>query len=610
MPPVEKPSLQRRLRLGLGAIAAALALLAVAAVAALDHLGGAVEVILRENYASTVLCEQMKEALERQDAAALFAATGRRDIAGPMLAHNREGFSRALAGEEANITVPGEGALVREIRERYAAYQRDVDRVLALPEAELTAAYFGVLMPQFDALRDRIEQVRHLNQAAMEAADREAKRLSRSTVQAALVVSVGAVILAAWLAFWLPRSFLRPLRSLTVSATAIGEGHLDVRVEEPATLELATLANAFTVMTERLRAYRDSSLGELLAAKDLARSTLECMVDPVLVLDGEGGVHLGNEAAERAFALRMGSAEELREAGLEVPEELAAARDRALESGAPVLPQSLSEAVRRGDRHYLVRAVPLAASPKGRPAALVIAQDVTRFRRIDELKSDMVATVSHEFKTPLTSLRMATHMLLEDSTGPLNEPQRELVTVARDDTERLRSMVEELLDVVRIEAEAGALHKVPVEPRALLDEVADAHRAIARGKGVLLEVEPAESGAVEVDPERLGIALANLVANAVRHTPEGGHVRLRASRREGALRIEVADEGEGIAADVLPRIFDRAFTRARQGRRHGLGLSIAREIALQHGGEIQVQSEVGKGSVFALVVPAPGGDKG
>lgn len=598
-----KPSLQRRLRLGLGAIALALSLIAVAAVASLSRLGGAVEVILRENYASTVLCERMKEALTRQDAAALFAASGRRDIAAPMLAQNREAFARALAGEEANLTEPGEDALVKEIRGRYAAYQRDVDRVLDLPEGEVSAAYFGVLLPQLEPLRDRIEEVRHLNQAAMEAADREAKRLSRRTVNAALGVSVAAVILAAWLALWLPRALLRPLQALTRSATAIGEGNLDGRVEDPSIEELSTLAGAFAVMTQRLRAYRDSSLGELLAAKDLARSTLECMVDPVLVLDRAGGVHLCNEAAESAFALRVGSAEELRAARLDVPEELADARDRALQSGAPVLPQSLSESVRRADRHYLVRAVPLAAPQKGLPAALVIAQDVTRFRRIDELKSDMVATVSHEFKTPLTSLRMATHLLLEDSTGPLNEPQRELVTTARDDTERLRSMVEELLDVVRIEAEAGALHRIAVEPALILEEVAEAHRAIARGKGVLLEVEASEGGAVEVDPERLGIAVANLVANAVRHTPEGGHVRLRAARAGESLRIEVADEGEGIAAEVLPRIFDRAFTRARKGPRHGLGLTIAREIAMQHGGEIQVQSEVGKGSVFALVVP-------
>jgi signal transduction histidine kinase len=607
-----KPSLKTRLRVGFAAIAAALALLAVAAVVSLDRLGGAVATILRENYDSTVLCEQMKEALERQDSAALFAATGRRDIAAPMLAKNREGFARALRAEDANVTVPGEGELVREIHGRYEAYLRAVDRALSLPEEEQQAAYFGELLPAFTALKDRVESVLRLNQATMEAADRDAKRLARRTVDGALGVSLGAVLFVVWFAYRLPRAIMRPLDALTRSATAVGEGRLDVTLEEPETAELALLAAAFTLMTQRLRVYRDCSLGELLAAKDLARSTLEGMVDPVLVLDADGGVLLANEAAERTFALRTGSAEELCEAAVAVPEALAVARDRALGSGAPVLPKSLSEAVRHRvegvDRHYLLRALPLAAPPGGRPSALVVAQDVTRLHRIDELKNDMVATVSHEFKTPLTSLRMATHLLLEANTGPLNEAQHELVTTARDDTERLRAMVEELLDVVRIEAEAGALHRVAIQPRVLLGEVAEAHRAIARDKGVTIEVEaPAELEPAHVDAERLSIALANLVANAVRHTAPGGHVRLRAAAAGRGLRLEVADDGEGIGPESLPRIFERAFSAATEGggeRRHGLGLTIAREIVLQHGGEIRVASDRGMGTTFSLVLPA------
>jgi signal transduction histidine kinase len=607
----DKPSLLRRIRLGFGAIAIAFALLSIAAVASLDRLGGAIATILRDNYATVILCEQMKEALERQDSAALFAANGRRDIADPVLSANRVRFAEALAAEERNITVPGEGELVREIRSGYDAYLRDVDAALALPEREGQAVYFRDLLPQFTTLKDRVQRVLRLNQAAMEAADRDAKQLARHTVNAALAVSIAAVILVMWLAVRLPRAIARPLASLTRSATAIGEGNLDVAVDAPETAELSVLANAFAVMTQRLRIYRDSSLGELLAAKDLARSTIEGMLDPVVVLDGEGGVHLANEAAEEAFSVRIGSAEELRDAGIVVPEELATARDAALRSGAPVLPQSLSEAVHRreggGDRHYLVRAIPLAPAPKGKPSALVVAQDVTRFRRIDDLKSDMVATVSHQFKTPLTSLRMATHLLLEPATGALNESQHELVTTARDDTERLRAMVEELLDVVRIETEAGALHRVPVEPAGLLYEVADAHRALARDKGVALEVDGgAQIGAVSVDPERLAIALANLVSNAIRHTPPGGRVTLRAAREGDALRIAVGDTGEGISPESLPRIFDRSFTTSSADggpRRHGLGLTIAREIVLQHGGELLAASEPGKGSVFTLVLP-------
>jgi PAS domain S-box-containing protein len=609
-----KASLHTRLRFGLGAIAVALALLSAAAVLGLNRLGGAIETILKENYASVVACEQMKESLERLDSAAQFAGSGREDIARPMLREHRRAFAAAFAAEAANITIPGEGELVRDIEARYRSYGERVDRVLALPQDERQARYFGELLPAFTTLKDLIQSVLQLNQDHMVSADRAAKALAVRTVNTALAVSAAAVLFTAWFAFWLPRVIVRPVEAMTRTVAAIGEGNLAVSVEGPGVEELEPLAEAFNKMLVRLRAYRDSSLGELLAAKDLARATLECMLDPVVVFDREGGVRLANEAAEEAFGLRVGSADELRQADVKAPPELEAARDRVLATNAPVLPRSLSEAMRwrapsgeHGERHYLVRAAPLHASQEGEAAAIVVAQDVTRFHRIDELKSDMVATVSHEFKTPLTSLRMATHLLLEPGTGPLTESQQELVTTARDDTERLRAMVEDLLDVVRIESEAGALHRVPVEPFGLLCEVADAHRTVAKDKGVRLNVASTiPQGLVSVDPERISIALANLVSNAVRHTPAGGEVRLGATRDERSLRIEVADDGEGIAPGDLSSIFDRppASNGGTEGTpRHGLGLTIAREIVLRHGGELYATSEPGKGSVFTLVLP-------
>ncbi len=620
-PPLEKagptslprprgPSLRGRLRGGFALVAVACALLAAAAVASLDRLGGAIATLLRENYASVIACEQMKEALERQDSAALFDASGRRDIAEPILAVQRRAFAEALAVEERNITVPGEAELVRDIRAGVADYERRVDEARTLPEGARQDAYFRELLPRFTAIKDKVQSTLRLNQEAMERADRDAKLLARRTVNAAIAVSLAMIVFLAWFAVRLLRSIDAPLGALRRSAIAIGEGNLDVHVAEPDVVELRALAQTFNRMAERLRAYRESSLGELLAAKDVARATLEGMLDPVVVVEAGGGVVLANEAAELAFAVRIGSAEELREAGVELPEELARARDQALESGAPVLPRSLSEAVRRRaegtERYYLVRALPLRAAPGEEPRVVVVAQDVTRFRRIDDLKSDMVATVSHELKTPLTSLRMATHLLLEPMTGSLTEAQTELVTTARDDTERLRAMVEDLLDVVRIEGEAGALRRAPVDVAPLLHEVEGAHRSLARDKGVELSVEA--DGVVEpvsADRERLSIALANLVSNAIRHTPAGGSVKLRARSGEGALRVEVADTGEGIDPKILPRIFDRSFTTASggAGRRHGLGLAIAREIALQHGGEVHAESTLGKGSVFSISIP-------
>jgi NtrC-family two-component system sensor histidine kinase KinB len=400
---------------------------------------------------------------------------------------------------------------------------------------------------------------------------------------------------------------VRPVQRLADAARAVGGGDLDLAIADPGVRELAPLAEAFRRMVEKLRVYRQSSLGELLAAKDLANATVQCLLDPMVVLERDGTVLLTNEAATRTFGIEAGDAPAAAGNGA-LGHVFGPARERALATGAVVAPGNLAGATRwrdrLGERYFQVRAVPLRAeSDDGR--VIVVAQDVTRLNRIDRLKSDMVATVSHEFKTPLTSLRMATHLLLEAGTGPLTEAQREVVTTARDETERLRALVDELLDLVRIESEAGVLHRVSVEVDQLLRAVVEGHRAIAAGKGVALDIEA--HGAllpVRVDPEKLGIVLANLVANAIRHTPAGGRVSLGAETDAAVLRVVVRDSGDGVMPGDLARLMERSTTRGGyEGAWRGLGLTIAQEIVLQHGGEIVAESVIGQGSVFTVLIP-------
>lgn len=603
------PSLRARLRGGLVGLAVVVAVLALLATSALGRLGNAVSTILRENYQSVLYCNRMQEALEREDSAALFAAAGQREIAARLLSDHRVAFRKALKDEAGNVTLPGEGDLVRRLEKDYGDYERAVDRVLALPEGAQTKAYFDDLLPRFSALKAVVREIGAMNQAHMEEADRQAKRLSSRTLQLATLIGSLVVFFAVWLAVWLPRVLIRPVDELSRAAHQIGEGNLEVAVPETEIRELSTLADAFRLMLERLRAYRASSLGELLAAKDLANSTVSCMLDPVVVFGVGGEILLTNQAAERAFGLQPGTAEELRSLEVEVPEALAQARDLVLGRKEAALPQTLSEAMRwvgaEGERFYLVRAAPLQSEDEV-TGAVVLAQDVTRFRRIDELKSDVVATVSHQFKTPLTSLRMATHMLLEPNVGALSEAQTELVTTARDETERLRAMVDELLDLVRIEAEAGTIKRRPVDARALLSSVADAHRSVAQAKGVALDALVSEGlPSFEGDAERLSIVLSNLVSNAIRHTRSGGSVTLLARGSNGRVELAVRDTGEGIPESEQRRIFERAVTLANEPARdrHGLGLTIAREIAVQHGGDIRVQSQPGAGSEFVVSLP-------
>jgi len=236
----------------------------------------------------------------------------------------------------------------------------------------------------------------------------------------------------------------------------------------------------------------------------------------------------------------------------------------------------------------------------------VVLTDVTRFRLLDQLKSDLVATVSHELKTPLTVVRLAVHILLEEAVGPLTPKQTELLIDARDNAERLLALIEQLLSLARLQQTKDRTAVRPEDPVELLRHAADGVRPRAEDKHIELEVIPGEPLApVAVDPERIGQALGNLLNNAVTYTPPGGKVTLSASAGGGRVVLTVADTGVGIPPDYLPHVFDRFFRIPGQSDEAGtgLGLAIVKEIVTAHNGDVTCESEPGRGTTFRITLP-------
>jgi signal transduction histidine kinase len=233
---------------------------------------------------------------------------------------------------------------------------------------------------------------------------------------------------------------------------------------------------------------------------------------------------------------------------------------------------------------------------------------VTRFRLLDQVKSDLVATASHELKTPLTSVRLALHLLLEEAVGPLTPKQTELLLDARDNAERLLAMVNNLLDLARLEGGRKHLDLEPEAPATLLRAAAEALRPRADDKGVAVAVEAADDlPAVAVDVQRLEHALGNLLDNALAYTERGGRITLSAAADDGRVTLAVADTGVGIPPEHLPHVFERFFRIPGRGSGGtGLGLAIVREIVTAHGGTVTCESRPGEGTVFRIRLPAVG----
>ncbi|MGZ3458705.1 MAG: ATP-binding protein, partial [Archangium sp.] len=405
---------------------------------------------------------------------------------------------------------------------------------------------------------------------------------------------------------------LRPVSVLSQAVQRLGRGDLATRAVVEGRDEIAQLARDFNTMAEALQRYRQSSLGELLQAQSSSQAAIDSLPDPVVVFGMEGSVLNVNRAAEEVLRLSVeGNGGALGQVAPEVRAVLERVRSHVLGGKGPYLPQGYEESVRvaapEGDRWLLPRGSPVYGEAGGVVGATVLLQDVTRLRRFDELKNDLVATVAHEFRTPLTSLRMAIHLCTEGVAGPITEKQADLLYAAREDCERLQGIVDDLLDLSRLRSGRLVLEVRPVSTEAVLEAAIAPHRVAADEKGVRLSSARApELEQVAADPERLQLVLSNLVANAVRHTSHGGEVTVRARREGERVRFEVADTGEGIAPEHQQRVFEKFYRvpgAATGGA--GLGLSIAQEIVQAHGGEMGLSSQPGLGSTFWFTLPRP-----
>ncbi|MEO2088301.1 MAG: HAMP domain-containing sensor histidine kinase, partial [Gemmataceae bacterium] len=230
----------------------------------------------------------------------------------------------------------------------------------------------------------------------------------------------------------------------------------------------------------------------------------------------------------------------------------------------------------------------------------------------DEFKSDLVATASHELKTPLAGLRLAVHLLLEEAVGPLTDKQTELLVDARENTERLVKIVDHLLALARLEQGREPVTLRQEDPAGLLRAAAERVGPLAAGRTLVVDAA-AGLPPIAADADRIGHALDNLLVNAVAYTDPGGRITLTARPADGGrIELAVADTGVGIPTDHLPHVFDKFFRIPGQtrGQGTGLGLAIVREVVAAHDGNITCESEPGRGTTFRITLPAWAGRAG
>jgi NtrC-family two-component system sensor histidine kinase KinB len=579
------------------------------------HLGNGIDEILRENYRSVIYMRDLNEALERIDSSFQFALAGREKESYKQYETNWESYAVALAKEQRNVTLPGEAELVEQLTELSDGYRRQGDAFFKRPGASRDRVYFSEqgepgLYATFREIKTVSAEILRINQENMEDANRHARRVAHSS----RLWYGGGLALGIALAIFLVASTIRtilyPIRAVTESVTAIGAGNLDQLVPVSSDDELGQLASAFNAMARQLRDYRESHHARLTRAQQTSQATINSFPDAVLVVDSRQHVELANPMARRIFGVVPIEAEDGTPLVWQPPEPLRQPLADVLQNRREYLPEGFDKAIvlpiGEESHSFLPRILPIRDADGATVGAAVLLEDITRFRLLDEVKSNLVATVSHELKTPLTSIRLVLHLLLEESVGPLTPKQLELLVDARDNAERLLVMINNLLDLARLEQGRSQLQLRPERPAALLQSATESFRPRAEERGIELLLDTAgELPPVAVDADQFQHALQNLLTNALVHTPQGGRITLAAHVDDGRVVFSVADTGCGIPAPYVPMVFERYFRvpgDTSQGG-SGLGLAIVREIVTAHGGTVACESRPGESTVFRMSVP-------
>lgn len=609
--------LRQKLILGFGGLLLILLVVSALGIAVLKQHRAALDKFLFENWRSVEYGQRMIDALERLNDAA--EATVRDSGATAITAAKssaaaaRADFERNLGDENRNITLPGEDRLAHNLtalwRDR-GGYRATLDAVLDAPDAAARGDAYGRLRVLSPEVKAAAQAVVRLNLDNMKPIDGRAKALADSASRLMFILTGVGIALAAIFVAVASRSILRPVQVLTRSAREIEQGNLDLIVQVKSRDELRQLAEAFNSMAAKLREYRRTNRAKLLRTQHTTQNAINSLPDAVAIVSPEGRVEMANTAAQRLFGLQPNAhVTELRADWLarlyhETASQLRPIEPRGYESAVQVLDEG------GGERFFLPHAVPILDEDRQLLGVTVVLADVTNLRRLDEMKSGMLSVVSHELKTPLTSIRMGVHLLLEERIGSLNAGQSDLLIAVREDADRLSRIVENLLDMGRIESGRALIDLQPAPTRRVVADAVEPHRSAFRDRGVELAVEVADDvPAVLVDPTRIGLVFSNLLTNAMKFTAPGGRVTVSAAAGDGNdVRFSVRDTGAGIKGEHLPHIFERFFRVPGQSGTTGagLGLAIAKEVVEAHGGHVAVESQEGAGTTFTFTLRRAG----
>ncbi len=581
------------------------------------QLGRSADGALQNDLATLTGASRVDGALAQQREVLALLRSRSIDLAAPAYGTSRSELAAGLDDIMETATEPEESDLAVQLKADLSRYDEAFDRVYRanlpayVPTTRDTVRL--ELLPRIERIRAITDRLRTINEASILASSHQRRIDANKAIERTIVVTAIAVVLAVLLAIRQNRTAVEPLASLAERAETIAAGDFAVR-ETARKDEIGALGNALEAMAGRLDEARAQARRRLQRLEQMSDAALEHLYDPVIVLDGKARIAHLNRAAETLLGaipegVKVPVAEHISDRRLARVLEGATTRRRVEAS------DDATSLVSIKGRVYRLRTNPMADETGEVLGSVAVLEDVTQMREVDRVKNEFIGVASHELRTPVASLLLGAEMLQQGALGELNDSQRQIVDMQLDDLARLQKLMQDLLDVTKLESGSVRTNRTRVPVADLVRGPVEGLRTQAQAKKiVLLDVGTEGSGEVYADRGQVGRVLTNLVSNAIRHTPEGGTITVRALPTEDEVTFAVEDTGVGIPEGYLATIFDRfvQVPGATQGGA-GLGLSIAGNIVRAHGGRIWATSMLGQGSQFFFTIPrdagATGGDE-
>ncbi|MBK6905276.1 MAG: HAMP domain-containing protein [Saprospirales bacterium] len=513
-----------------------------------------------------------------------------------------------IANQIENITEPGEKQLTSELQSEYGLLQRQIEALRKRPVFD-TGLFVNQVLPQIVRVRTLSSSIFSMNEEALLQKNKRANKTAEDLVLYMALFGFSGVFFALAFILRIPIYFFKPLSSLNEGIKQIAAKNYRHQLDIASKDELGEIAASFNQMAQKLYHYNQSNYALLLAEKKRIDAVINQMHEGIIGIDDSNTVLFAN-----LLACELLNMEESRLKGRQI-QTLGEANDFiqsiATDLASGNLETKSMRVVQKGkEKLYSREIIPvfMQQPEEDRPVAIgfvVVLTDITSFSEKDYAKTQFIATISHELKTPIASIMMSLKLLKDGRTGALGADQLELVDSIRDDSDRLLKIVGELLKMAQVETGNIQLDIQPLQPSHVVEMAVHALQQQAHAKGIRIVREMESDQQVLGDADKVTWVMINFLSNAIRYAPESSEIVLSTIGQSGnRVRFSVRDSGPGIDPGFQEKLFEKYFKVPGSNQSGtGLGLAISKEFIKAMGGSIGVESEPGKGSEFYFLLP-------